>query len=433
MSALTSDCVHSVHTLNVSPTDTTTPAAGALPSGARDVLPVEAAELRGVEDALRGAFARYGYREVRTPVVEYAHQLERAQSGGLDRAYRLFDEAGRVLVLRPDMTIPVARLIATRLSEHPGPIRVSYTGSSFRVPQPGKPVASEHRHAGAELVGADGPEADAEAVLLLWEALRDAGLAGARIGLGDVSVTDAVLGGLQIPVDVRTRLSKAAEDRDLVAWRAEAAAVEMSAPHQELLAGLPAMRGHAEVLETVARVVPEAAAACDRMVRLLGLLDQEGLHDAVLVDLGILRDWSYYSGLVIEAYAAGAALPVAQGGRYDGLAARFGTPRPAVGFSIELESLHRALAGAVARSGLDFGVVLVGGLDDRLAQAAEIRSAGVPVIALSALDRRADALAAAEGWRFVAHPDGQALRIVDRADGTEFVSMRPQEDLPSRR
>jgi ATP phosphoribosyltransferase regulatory subunit len=397
------------------------------------VLPVEAAELRAVEDALRGAFARYGYREVRTPVVEFARQLERADSGGLDRAYRLFDEAGRVLVLRPDMTIPVARLIATRLPDHPGPIRVSYTGPSFRVPQPGKPVASEHRQAGAELVGADGPEADAEAVLLLWEALRDAGLDHARIGLGDVSVTNAVLDGLQIPPDVRTRLSRAAEARDLVAWRAEAAAVDVDGPQQELLAGLPAMRGHAEVLERIAEAAPAASGACERMVRLLGLLDQEGLHDAVLVDLGILRDWQYYSGLVIEAYAAGAALPVAQGGRYDGLAARFGTPRPAVGFSIELEFLHRALAGAVARSGLDFGVVLVGGLDARRAQSAELRAAGIPVIALSASDTRAERLAAAEGWRFVARPDGDGLRVLDRVDGSTFASRRPWEDLSSRR
>jgi len=103
-----------VRALSVSPTDPALPPVGALPSGARDVLPVEAAELRAVENALRSTFARYGYREIRTPVVEFAHQLERAESGGLERAYRLFDEAGRVLVLRPDMTIPVARLIATR-------------------------------------------------------------------------------------------------------------------------------------------------------------------------------------------------------------------------------------------------------------------------------------------------------------------------------
>lgn len=417
----------------MSPTDASAPAVGVLPSGARDVLPIEAAELRAVENALRSTFGRYGYREVRTPVVEFAHQLERADSAALGRAFRLFDEAGRVLVLRPDMTIPVARLIATRLADHPGPIRVSYTGPSFRVPQPGTPVASEHRQAGAELVGADGPEADAETVLLLRDALQDAGLTGIRIGLGDVSVTDAVLDALDVPGEVRAVLARAAEDRDLVAWRSAADALALDAPAGELLAGLPAMRGHAEVLERIVAIVPAAAPACERMIRLLGLLDREGLHDDVLVDLGILRDWQYYSGLVIEAYAAGAALPVAQGGRYDGLAARFGTPRPAVGFTIELELLHRALAGGDGSVGLDFGVVLVGGLDAELALASQLRAVGIPVVALAAADTRADALAAAEGWRFVARRSGAGVAISDRLTGDRIESTTPLEDLSSLR
>ena len=143
------------------------------------MLPVEAAELRAVENALRGAFARFGYREVRTPVVEFAHQLERADSGGLERAYRLFDEAGRVLVLRPDMTIPGGPTDRDAPGRAPwADSRVVHGRRASACPQPGKPVASEHRQAGAELVGADGPEADAEAVLLLWDALRAAGLDG---------------------------------------------------------------------------------------------------------------------------------------------------------------------------------------------------------------------------------------------------------------
>jgi ATP phosphoribosyltransferase regulatory subunit len=169
------------------------------------------------------------------------------------------------------------------------------------------------------------------------------------------------------------------------------------------------------------------------MTRLLELLTQEGLHDAVLVDLGILRDWKYYSGLVIEAYASGAALPVAQGGRYDGLASRFGISRPAVGFSIELEPLHRAITQGSTSRDFAFGIVVVGGLDEQLALSARIRAAGITVIGLVAGDARGEALAEAEGWRFVGVPDSGGLRILDRVDGTSFVSARPEEDLSSRR
>ena len=124
------------------------PAPAALPAGAKDVLSVEAAELRQVEAALRAAFGAFGYREVMTPVLEFAEVIDRAQEGGLRDAFRLFDAEGRVLVLRPDITIPIARLVATRMADHPGPVRVSYVARVFRPPAPGRPRASEQRQAG---------------------------------------------------------------------------------------------------------------------------------------------------------------------------------------------------------------------------------------------------------------------------------------------
>src|SRR5262249_18050808 len=108
------------------------PDAAPLPAGARDVLPVEGEELAAIEGALRSAFPSFGYREVRTPVLEFADVMDRAQEGGLGgRAFRLFDDHGEVLVLRPDLTIPVARLVAGRLREHPGPVRVSYVAQAL--------------------------------------------------------------------------------------------------------------------------------------------------------------------------------------------------------------------------------------------------------------------------------------------------------------
>jgi ATP phosphoribosyltransferase regulatory subunit len=398
--------------------------------GARDVLPVEAAELRAAEDALRRVFARFGYREVRTPVLEFAAQLERGQGGPLSDVFRLFDPSGRVVVLRPDLTIPVARLLATRLADHPGPLRVSYTGPAFRVPRPGRPLASEHRQAGAELVGVGGPEADAEAVVLLAGALREAGLTDLRIGVGDVSLTAAVLDALGVPGGARARLAAAAAARDHVAWRREAEAVGLPGARGELLAGLPAMRGGADVTARIADVVPQAAAACARLERMMALVGEAGAGDVLLVDLGILRDWPYYSGLTIEAYAAGAGAPVAQGGRYDGLSARFGHARPAVGFSIELEVLHRALAAADTRPAAPReGVVLVGGLDTELAEASALRAAGVTVVALPDGDGRADDVAQAEGWRYVARRDGAGYVLRDRVEGAERRVTRLAEGL----
>lgn len=311
-----------------------------LPPGTRDVLPKEAEELRAIEAALRASFAAQGYREVITPVLEFASAMDRAQEGGIDDAYRLFDDSGRVLVLRPDLTIPVARLIATRLADQPDPVRVFYVQSAFRPPVAGRAEPAELRQAGIELVGAAGPAADAEAITLLAESLAAAGAAGARIALGDVWLMTAILDDAGVTPDARARMLSAVARRDLVAWRSECVGLGLS----DLVLGAPRLRGEADVLDRVAESGPAAAEECARIKETLALVAAHGLAASVRIDLGVLRDRPYYSGIVLEAFAPGSGMPIAAGGRYDGLSERFGRPRPAVGFAIELDELHRAVA-----------------------------------------------------------------------------------------
>jgi ATP phosphoribosyltransferase regulatory subunit len=407
--------------------------APGLPAGARDVLPVEAAELRAIEAALTATFAAYGYREVMTPALELAGVMDRAQEGGLGRAFRLFDDQGRVLVLRPDLTIPIARLVASRLGDHPGPVRVSYVARAFRPPPAGRPDAAEQLQAGVELVGLAGPAADAELIGLLVEALRRAGLAGLRVGVGDVSLTQAVLDALEVRPAARARLGEAAAARNLVAWRRVTRDLGLAPPAAALVGELPSLRGGAAVLERVAAAAPAAGEACARLERMLALVDAHGAGAEVMLDLGVQRDWGYYSGIVLEAYAPGVGSPVAMGGRYDGLAARFGKPRPAVGFAISLDLLHRALAaGAAGADALRTGVVLVGGLDEELAAAQAVRARGLPVIALPAGDLTAEGLAGAEGWRYVARREGTGFSLLDRERGERVDSPTLGEALSSR-
>ena len=405
--------------------------AAALPSGGRDVLAVEARELRGVEAALRESFARYGYREVMTPVLEFADVVDRAQEGRLRDAFRLFDQGGRVLVLRPDLTIPVARLVATRMADHPGPVRVSYVARAFRPPSPGRPRASEMRQAGIELVGAAGPGADAEALALLAGSLRAAGLRELRVGVGDVSLTRAVLDGLGVPEAARAELRGALAARNFVEWRRLAGIAVPGGPGAALLRDLPALRGGREVIARIASGVPAAAAACEGLGRTLDLLAEHGAADAVILDLGVLRDWSYYSGVVFEAYAPGVGAPIAMGGRYDDLGARFGCDRPAVGFGITLDLLHQALVAAGANGdGPRAGVVLAGGLEAEAGAARAAREAGLTVVALDGDDAEADALAQADGWRWVARRAGAGWSVTDRASGDVRETAR-LEDVAS--
>jgi ATP phosphoribosyltransferase regulatory subunit len=394
------------------------PAAAALPSGGKDVLAVEAQELRGVEAALRVRFESFGYREVMTPVLEFADVVDRAQEGRLRQTFRLFDESGRVLVLRPDLTIPVARLVATRMADHPGPVRVSYLARAFRPPSPGRPRASEQRQAGIELVGDGGAGADAEVLALLVQSLRATGVSGLRVGVGDVSLTAAVLDGLGVDPSTRIDLSEALAARNFVEWRRLAAIALPEGSGSVLLRDLPSLRGGPEVLARIASEVPSAAAACERLGLTLDLLTAHGAADAVIIDLGVSRDWTYYSGVVFEAYAPGVGSPIAMGGRYDGLGARFGRDRPAVGFGITLDLLHQGLVAAGAGpTPPRRGIVLAGGLDSDLAAATAIRAAGIAVVALRDDVLDPEALAAADGWRWVARPGAGGYSVSDRLSG----------------
>lgn len=386
-----------------------------LPDGMRDVLPVEAAELMALEGALGAVFASYGYREVRTPLLERSDVLDRAQDDALGRAYRMFDDQGRVLVLRPDLTIPIARLIATRMGDVAGPVRVSYRARAVRPAAAGTGRAAERLQAGIEMAGDGGPEDDAEVIGALAHALVAAGLEEARIAISSVALVDAVLAQAGADETQAQGLWAALRARSMVAWRAEAAKVRgLRGRLRALFDAFPTLRGGAEVLDAIAAAAPGAAQECARLARTLELVAAQGVP-APMVDLGVMPEWSYYSGVVIEAHAPGASSPVALGGRYDGLGARFGRPRPAVGVAVTLDLLHHAVGRP---DGLEpEGVVVVGGLDEYASAAAMLRAQGVAVAALASGARNAEDVARADGRRWVARPVKAGWRLTDVGSG----------------
>lgn len=402
-----------------------------LPEGARDVLPVERSELTALERSLRASFASFGYLEVRTPLIEFADEMDRAQEGGVGRAFRLFDDHGRVLVLRPDLTIPVTRLVASRFADHTGPVRVSYVGARMRPALPGKAQPIEEQQAGAELVGLSGPAADAEIVALLIQAVRSAGIADLHVAIGHVGLTQAVVAGLGVPDDAVRSLQTAALTRDLAGWRAIAEHLDLDAPSRTLLAELPTRRGGKDVVQQIAAQVPASAACCDDLCATLDLLAMHGVDDAVMVDLGVLRDWGYYSGIVFEISAPGVPRPIGAGGRYDTLGARFGVDRPAVGGGVWLDGLHQAVNARVDAPTFREGIVLAGGLDTHIALAGRLRADGRAVVA-AASDADAETLANIERWRYVVTSADGTQTVLDRSTGERVESADVAEVIKSR-
>src|SRR5579863_1638986 len=163
-----------------------------IPSGTRDVLPDEMRELRAMTDRMRDVFERAGFGEVSTPALEYERTFQHDAASPAP-VYRLFDEHGNVLVLRPDMTVPIARLVATRYATAEPPLRFCYLASAYRAVTPRRGPSREFLQAGVGLVGAAGPPGTAEVLTVLCDALTAAGLENFRIGLGDASFFPSLL------------------------------------------------------------------------------------------------------------------------------------------------------------------------------------------------------------------------------------------------
>src|ERR1700753_2336425 len=156
-----------------------------IPSGTRDVLPDETPEARSITDARRGVFERHGYGEIYTPALEYESVLARADMAEARPAYRVFDETGAVLVLRSDMTAPIARVVATTYGDREGPLRFCYFAHTYRGVRPARGQLREMLQAGIELIGAPAPQGTAEALGVLCASLEAVGLKDFRIGVGD--------------------------------------------------------------------------------------------------------------------------------------------------------------------------------------------------------------------------------------------------------
>src|SRR5215210_8671661 len=170
----------------------------AIPPGTRDVLPEEMRELRAIGNRMRAAFEVAGYGEIHTPALEYEEVLLRGDARAAGARYRSFDEQGAVLALRSDMTIPIARVVATRYAGVEPPLRFSYLAHAWRATDRGVGEPREFLQAGIELIGVPGADGEAEVAALTLAALDAAGLRRHRLGVGDGALYRSLLGSFGV-------------------------------------------------------------------------------------------------------------------------------------------------------------------------------------------------------------------------------------------
>jgi ATP phosphoribosyltransferase regulatory subunit len=316
-----------------------------IPPGTRDILPDEMRELRALSNSLLETFERFGYGEVWTPTLEYEDVLVTGDERAAGASYRLFDEHGQVMALRSDMTIPIARLVATRFADAAGPLRLCYLSHAYRAVTPQRGQQREFLQAGLELIGAEAPEGTIDVIEVLSAALDAADLPRARIGLGDAGLYRGLLDGMGAEGNGAGAVLGALERHDFVELEECVAQLGVSGKRRETLVALPQLRGGAEVLDRAVEMGgDDVRQATQRLRDVAAGVKARGFEERVIFDLGLVRDLGYYTGAIFEVYDPALGHVIGAGGRYDDLIGRFGDPRPACGFALFVERLHVAQA-----------------------------------------------------------------------------------------
>lgn len=317
-----------------------------IPPGVRDWLPQEFAFKRDVEERIREVFHSWSYSEVLTPTFESYEALERGLGEHLmQQTFRFTDPLGQSLALRTEMTTPIARVVSARLRQATLPLRLCYVATAFRYEEPQLGRMREFTQAGAELIGASGTSADAEALFMAIETLDAVGLGDTRFDINDAAIVDGVLASVGLGGEAAAACKSLIAQRNLVALREFGANSVVDKESFEVLLRLTMTRGRDDVLGIVRPICATdgSRVALQRLESILRRAEALGYRKRLNIDFALLRDLRYYTGFVFEGYTDDLGFSLCGGGRYDQLLPRFGYDVPAVGWMVGVERILLAL------------------------------------------------------------------------------------------
>lgn len=318
------------------------------PSGVRDYLPHALTKLRKIERDVLHCMSRWGYQQMMTPTLEYYDTVGVASSTSDQKLYKLLNNRGQALVLRSEMTAPVARVVASLLKDEPLPLRLSYHANVFRAIEEEAGREAEFFQTGVELVGDDSAEADAEVVALAISSLQAAGVKSFKIAMGHVGFLNGLfqeaLPGLP---EAQEELKSHLLSRDYVSFRDTLQRLDLPDTQKYELDGLLRLRGGKEICGQAMELSSHTLArnSIEHLCKVWEVLVAYGVSQHVMIDLTMIGDFSYYTGMTFEGYAAELGFPVCSGGRYDNLLQQFGRPIPSTGFSLKTNRILDGVSG----------------------------------------------------------------------------------------
>lgn len=315
------------------------------PQGSRDYLFEECDDRRTVEHELSVLFKENNYRKVITPAIEY-FDVFKSDNVGIESEmmFKMSDSKGRTTVLRPDNTMPIARMVATRLHNEELPVRLYYSQPVFVRAKDLAGRPSEIAQSGVELIGDGSFDADIEIVKMAVESLKRSNLNSFKLEIGNAAFFNVVLGKMDIPQSVRSDVVNYIESKNYAALGDLLDKIGDTA-ETRVIRRLPRLFGDASVIDEAKKLYSDSAfqQALLYLQTVYNRLCDEGLKDYIILDLGLVNRSNYYTGIIFHGYAEGSGISVLSGGRYDNLLGEFGMPAPAIGFAVEVSALCEAM------------------------------------------------------------------------------------------
>lgn len=316
------------------------------PEGSQDFLFQECYIKRKIEQDFKNLFKSYGFNEIETPTLEYYDVFAADKDViAMESMFKFYDSQGRILVLRPDMTIPIARVAATKLIDEEYPIRISYTGNAFKFIETEFDRQKESTQAGIELLGLSSVEADAEVISVAVKGLLDSGFKNFQIDLGQVeffkglmeegNFTDGEIESIRVFIDKKDMIGVEQILRDH----------EIDEQLRDLIMNLPTFFGSTDIIEKLKfrNLNKRSMEALCYLKKVIELLEDYGYGEYIAIDLGMVQRLNYYTGVIFRGFTYGVGFPVLSGGRYDGLVSKYGRECPSIGFSVNINMVMTAL------------------------------------------------------------------------------------------
>lgn len=314
------------------------------PEGVQDILFESCWQKRLLEERIRETFRLNGYREIETPTIEFYDVFENSLINQ-ESMYKFCDSKGRLLALRPDITIPVARIAATKLKDEVYPIKCCYIGNTFSFDEIGGGRQNEFTQAGCELLGVNSPDADAEIIAMAIESLKATGIEDFKIDIGQVGFFKGLMEESGLDENAIEEVREFIDQKNLVGIEQVMDRYKVKNSLKKIILDLPRLFGSREILQRIDNddIGKRAASALQNIKEVLEILEDRNLSEYVSIDLGMVQSLNYYTGIVFRGYTHGVGFPVMSGGRYDRLVALFGRDLEATGFSLGINMILMAL------------------------------------------------------------------------------------------